>query len=82
MVVRNRQHKKPKESPVDLAVAAVIGPPSVMDMPIGGFDPSPSALGIGDLDEPEICARGRCACTEVDRCPTCGCQLCEDGVWQ
>jgi len=77
MAVRNRQHKKLAERTVDLAVAAVIGPPNVMDMPIGGFDPSPIALGLDD-GYAEMCASGRSTCTAVDECIICGSRLCDD----
>ena len=72
MAVRNRQHKKLAERTVDLAVAAVIGPPNVMDMPIGGFDPSPTALGLDDAEEAEICSNPHCCRPAVDACIICG----------
>jgi hypothetical protein len=48
-----------------------------MDMPIGGFDPSPIALGLDD-GYAEMCASGRSTCTAVDECIICGSRLCDD----
>jgi hypothetical protein len=76
MAVRKPQPKNPKESVLRMAVLAVQGNPSVMDLPISGFDPSPGSLDLPLKDKTERCSR--CGGPAVDRCPECGCPVCED----
>jgi hypothetical protein len=61
---------------VDLAVAAVEGSPSVMDMPMAGFDPSPTSLDLPEKEHRGMCSR--CGRPAVGRCPECGSPLCDD----
>jgi hypothetical protein len=76
MVFRNQPHKKPKPCPVGLAVAAVEHDGSVMDLPIEGFDPSPTALDLDEMEQP--CSR--CGRPAEDMCPACGSWACEDCI--
>jgi hypothetical protein len=76
MAIRNRQHKKPKPCPVQLAVAAVENDGSVMDLPVEGFDPSPTALDLPEKEDGLPCPR--CARPAVDTCPECGSPLCAE----
>lgn len=78
MAVRKPQPKNPKESAIRMAVLAVQGNPSVMDTPMGGIDPSPGALDLPDKVHRPVCSR--CGRPAVDRCPECGCPLCDDCV--
>jgi hypothetical protein len=80
MELRNQQHKKPKTCPVQLALAAVEHDGSVMDLPIEGFDPSPTALDLDDADENGICLEPRRSCPAADACIICGQPLCDDCV--
>jgi len=59
--------KKPKESVVELAVAAVTSDSDIMDMPMGGFDPSPTALDLPEQEGGQPCSRcGRPAAVPPD----------------
>jgi hypothetical protein len=78
MVSRGKQSKTPEKSAVTLAVAAVEGNPSVMDMPMTGFNHSPGALDLPDNEHRQVCSR--CGRPAVDRCPGCGCPLCSECV--
>lgn len=78
MVTRNPQPKKTMRTAVDLAVLAVHGSPSVMDLPMADFDPSPGALDLPEREHRDTCSR--CKRPAVDRCPECGSLLCEDCV--
>jgi hypothetical protein len=70
-----RQHKV---ASVEMAVAAVTGDSNVRDMPTAGFDPLPTALDLPHKEHRKMCSR--CARPAVDRCPECGCPLCDDCV--
>jgi hypothetical protein len=72
MALRNPQRKKPKPCPLELAVAAVEHDGSVLDLPAEGFDPSPGALDLPEMEQP--CPR--CARPAVDTCPECGSPVC------
>jgi hypothetical protein len=61
---------------VDLAVLAVQGSPSVMDLPMTDFDPSPTVLDLPEKEDGQPCSR--CSRPAVDTCPACGSPLCED----
>ncbi len=80
MATRSPRPKKIKiiRTAVDLAVLAVQGGPSVMDLPMTGFDPSPGALDLPEREDGEKCSR--CDHPAVDTCPECGSPLCEDCV--
>jgi hypothetical protein len=78
MATRRPQPKKTMRTAVDLAVLAVQGSPSVMDLPMTGFDPSPGALDLPERQHRETCSR--CDRPAVDRCPECGSPLCEDCI--
>ena len=78
MALRNQQHKKPKPCPVQMAVAAVEHDGSVMDLPVEGFDPSPTALSLDDGEGTEICSKPRRSCPTVDACIICGQPPCDD----
>lgn len=80
MELRNQQHKKPKPCPVLSAVAAVEHDGSVMDLPVEGFDPSPTALDLDDAEENGICSESRRSRPTVDACIICGHPVCEDCV--
>ena len=56
MVVSNPQPKEPKESAVELAIAALDGNPNPLDMDTRDIDPVPTSL---DLD----------GCQQVKTCP-------------
>jgi hypothetical protein len=78
MAIRKPRPKEPRQSAVDLAIAAIEESPSVMDMPMTGFDPSPGALDLPDEEQRQAYSRrGEPA---VDSCPECGCPLCEECV--
>ena len=74
MALRNQQHKKPKPCPVQLAVAAVEHDGGVLDLPVEGFDPSPTALDLPEKEDGQPCSR--CSRPAVDTCPECGSPLC------
>ena len=78
MAIRNPRRKKPKICPVQLAVAAVEHDGGVMDLPVEGFDPSPTALDLDDADENGICSEPRRSCPTVDACIICGQPVCDD----
>jgi len=59
---------------VDLAVAAVQGSPSVMDLPMADFDPSPGALDLAENEVRERCSR--CGRPAEGTCPECGSPVC------
>jgi len=46
MMARNPQPKKPEESAVELAVAALDGNPSPLDMDMRAIDPDPTSLDL------------------------------------
>jgi hypothetical protein len=46
MVVRNQRHKKAKEFPEDLAIAAIEGNPNPLDADMTGIDPAPTSLDL------------------------------------
>jgi hypothetical protein len=75
MATRGPRPNKTMRTAVDLAVAAVQGNPSVMDLPMAGFDPSPGALDLAENEVRERCSR--CGRPAEDRCPECGCSLCK-----
>ena len=78
MALRNRQRKKPRICPVQMAVAAVVHDGGVLDLPVEGFDPSPSALDLDDADENGICSEPRRSCPAGDACIICGQPFCDD----
>jgi hypothetical protein len=58
MAIRKAQPKNPKESVVDLAIAAIEGNPNPLDMDLTGIDPAPTSLDLPEQkafgsDEPE-----------------------------
>jgi hypothetical protein len=77
MATRNPQRKKTKmRAAVELAVLAVQGSPSVMDLPMTGFDPSPGALDLPEREHRETCSR--CGGPAVEYCQECGSTICGD----
>ena len=62
MAIRNPRRKKPKTCQVKLAVAAVEHDGSVLDMPVEGFDPSPTVLDLDEADENGICSEPHRSC--------------------
>src|ERR1019366_7844921 len=78
MAIRSSRPKRPKPCPVGWAVAAVEHDGSVMDLPVEGFDPSPTALDLDDADENGICSEPRRSCPMVDACIICGQPPCDD----
>lgn len=76
MEPRNQQHKKPKICPVQMAVMAVEHDGSVMDLPVEGFDPSPTALDLPEKEDGQPCSR--CSRPAEDTCSECGSPLCAD----
>ena len=75
MVVSNPQPKKPKESAVELAVAALDGTPNPLDEDMSAVNPDRTSLDLPEEDYQEMCSR-----PAVDTCPECECPLCEDCV--
>jgi hypothetical protein len=80
MAFTKPQPRKPKESVVDLAIAAIEGNPNPLDMDLTGIDPAPTSL---DLPEQKPYGRDeqrnpRCASPAVDACAWCGQPICED----
>ena len=80
MAITNSRRKMPKICPVQLAVAAVEHDGSVMELPVEGFDPSPTALSLDDGEETGICSKPHCSHRAVDACIICGQPLCGDCV--
>ena len=76
MVTRRPKKIKATRAAVDLAVLAVQGTPSVMDLPMTDFNPSPGALDLTEMEQP--CSR--CGRPAVEQCPECGSPLCSDCV--
>lgn len=68
MAFRKPQPKKPEETALDLAVAAVEGNPNPLDMDMKGIDPAPTSLDLvgsqqaGTSPYPRGRAPRRCAC--------------------
>jgi hypothetical protein len=52
-MARNQQPKKPEESAVELAVAALDGNPSPLDMDMTGIDPDPMSLDLALPSKPD-----------------------------
>ncbi len=75
----DRSRKRTK-SMAEVAVGALEPRANPLDMPMGRFDPSPSALGLDDAGEAETCSNPRCSRHGVDKCIICGQSLCEDCV--
>jgi hypothetical protein len=50
MMVRNRQRKMPTRCLVQLAIAALDGNPSPMEVEMGGIDPDPTSHDLGKPD--------------------------------
>ena len=78
MAITNSRRKMPKICPVQLAVAAVEHDGSVMELPVEGFDPSPTALSLDDAGVVESCLGLGLSCPRVDACIICGSRLCDD----
>jgi hypothetical protein len=78
MAYRKPRPRGPRQSAVDLAIAAVEGQPNAMDMPMAGFDPSPASLDLPEKEHREMCSR--CGRPAVERCPECGSMLCGECV--
>ena len=78
MVIRNRPCKKPINFRVEMAVKAVESNYSSPDLPMGGFDPSPLALGLSDSDEAAIFSKPRVTPPSQRKCSECGQPLCGD----
>jgi hypothetical protein len=53
MMARNPQPKKPEESAVELAVAALDGNPSPLDMDMRAIDPDPTSLDLALPGKPD-----------------------------
>jgi len=77
MAFRKPRPRKPKESGVDLALAALEPRANPLDMPMARFDPSPTALDLDDGDESETCSNPRCLDNGVEACIVCGQSPCE-----
>jgi hypothetical protein len=76
MATRKHQPKEPKESAVDLAVAAVEGNANPLDEDMSAVSPDRTSLDLPDEGHQETCSR--CARPAMDRCPECGSPLCEN----
>jgi hypothetical protein len=76
MSIGKPQRKKPKESAVDLAIAALDGNPNPLDMDMSEVDPDPTSLDLPYEEHGETCSL--CSRPAVDRCPECGSPLCEE----
>jgi hypothetical protein len=81
MMARNPHRKEPKECPVQLALGALEGHPNVMDLPMRGFDPSPTVLGLDDGYESEMRSTPRGTGPAVDVCSKCGRRARDGGQW-
>ncbi len=53
MMARNPQPKKPEESAVELAVAALEGSPNPLDMDMRAIDPDPTSLDLALPGKPD-----------------------------
>ncbi len=76
MAIRNPPRKKPNSCRVEMAVRAVETNYSPSDLPMGGFDPSPIALGLDDGYESEMCSKPRCTPPAQGTCGECGQPVC------
>jgi len=76
MAIRNPQPRKPEESVVDMAIAALDGSVHPLDLDVRDLDPSPTALGLDGGDEPEACPNPRSG-DGVKACIVCGQPPCE-----
>ena len=52
-MARNQQPKKPEKSAVELAVAALDGNPSPLDMDMRAIDPDPTSLDLALPGKPD-----------------------------
>lgn len=68
MVVRNLQPKMPKESIVDVAIAALDGNPSPLDMDARDIDLDPTSLDMPEEEYQEARSNPRCTCPDMDAC--------------
>jgi hypothetical protein len=84
MAVRKAQPRKPEQSAVDLAIAAIEGRPNPLDMDMTGIDPDPTSLDLPQEGDGyftgEMCSNPRCTRRTVDACSGCGSPLCEECV--
>jgi hypothetical protein len=79
MAVNNKKHRKPEQSAVDLAVAAVVeGNPNPLDEDMSAVNPDRTSLDLPGKGHQEMCSRR--SRPAVQRCPECGCPLCKDCV--
>ena len=78
MVVKIPYFKKLEERRIEMAVRAIEANYSPPELPMGGFDPSPLALGLSDSDEAAIFSKPRCPPPTQGKCSECGQSLCGD----
>jgi len=63
--------QKPENTDVELALGALDGNPSPMDLPLEGFDASPTNLGLMDGEEGEMSSIPRCTHPDMGDCIIC-----------
>jgi hypothetical protein len=79
MTANSPKPKRSMRTAVNLAIAAVEGRPSPLDdADLAKVNPNRTSLDLPDEGHRETCSR--CGRPAVDRCPQCGCPLCEDCV--
>lgn len=77
MVANNQQRQKLKVSAVDLAIAALEGNPSPLDMNLEIVNSAPTSLDLPGGQFQTMCCNPRCSSPAMDACawwcsPTCG----------
>lgn len=78
MILKNPYCKKLEERRIEMAVRAIEANYNPPDLPMGGFDPSPLALGLSDSDETAIFSKPRVTPPTQGKCSECGQPLCGD----
>lgn len=68
----NSPRRRDDITAVEMAVNAVTGDSDVMEMPMKGFDPDPTALDLDDADKSEVCPNPPHSQPAEDGCVICG----------
>jgi hypothetical protein len=80
MMTRNPQSKKPRDTDMELAIAALDGNPNPVDMDMTGIDPAPTSLDLDEGEKSEMCSTPPCSRPAVDECMICGQPLREERI--